>query len=207
MSLSKVVFLTLISTAIVTAVPLSKRNVFTGGQRNIVDDEEHCFTLPANVADYCGYSNVYLPNARGHKTVKEAVDEFVHFEEMINSNPQCSDFLGIYLCFHYFPVSGCPHSESGDHVSPPCKETCEAAKTEECADLARFRKPAWKWPSHMNCDLLSSNSSGKLCSDAKEGINRTFIKQEIATTTSAPNETTTSKPVTPKETTTPGPGN
>ena len=206
MFLSKIIFLTLFSTAIVSAVPhdQSKRNVFTGGQIIIDYWYEHCLTLPANVADYCGYSDIYLPNARGHRTVDQAVREFNQFDQLINSNPRCSEVLGIYLCFHYFPVSGCPHSDSSAYVSLPCKETCKAAKTEECVALARLRKADWKWPSHMNCDLLKSNSSGELCSYAKQGITHTYSSQEFVTTMVA-NLTTTTVSVASGETTTPVP--
>lgn len=100
---------------------------------------------------YCnsqfGYTHGLFPNHKG-QTAQQAAEEFNHFTQLIHSG--CSDKLGIFLCFTYFPF--CTPTTDRVQEILPCKETCEEVHKSECTDYVVNATKGDGWASHLNCD-------------------------------------------------------
>ncbi len=163
-----------------------------------------CHALPKEVSDYCGHSTTALPNARGHTTVYEALSEFDDFAQLLTDSP-CSDQLGVLLCFHYFPFGGCTPDtvvECENGVTP-CKDTCEAAKSESCTDLVILQSPSG-WANHLDCESFPiyipaearRDKPYRVCVNSTGTIRRNFTKPASTTPkaeVTTPTEATTTK--------------
>ncbi len=189
--------------------PVSKRQrrqVWAGGM--IPDDTRcKCHALPKEVSDYCGYNTTVLPNARGHTTVEKALGELGHFAPLLTDSP-CSDHLGVLLCFHYFPFWGCAPDtvvECENRVAP-CKDTCEAAKSESCTDFVNSQS-ASGWANHLDCDkhesfpiqgvttIANSDTQYRVCANITGTIRKNFTKPAcLVVTTEVRSTSTTPKP-------------
>lgn len=94
-----------------------------------------------------GYSNISLPNLRGHTTKEEAESELDQFSLVIQLN--CSPQLRAFLCFYYLP--NC--SLVPPYTLLPCRELCHEVK-DDCSPLLATYKLVW--PAHMICQHLPS---------------------------------------------------
>ena len=146
------------------SVPTPQTDACEGEQITIQPNDDKCFQLPQNIADYCNYTHTVLPNTRGHKTVKEALSEFNEFARLLHSN--CSEYLGTLLCFHYFPFSNCSVNSSVPTGSSkiqiyPCRATCEAAKNPACTAFIYSR--GFYWAEHLDCSRTEFDVSLQNC--------------------------------------------
>lgn len=103
---------------------------------------------------YCssqfGYQYGLFPNHKG-QSAKEAAAELNHFAQLFNSG--CSDKIGVFLCFTYFPLcTPNTDSTSGSQLQEvlPCKETCEEVHKSECTEYVL--NATGGWAEHLNCD-------------------------------------------------------
>ncbi len=211
-SLSTFALLFAITTTLVSASPVSKRqkrDVWTGGR---IEDAESCklkcHALPKEVSDYCGYNITVLPNARGHETVDEALSEFDDFAPLLTDSP-CSDHLGVLLCYHYFPLGyNCTANSLACKYGVraiPCRDTCEAAKTESCTAFVNS-SPSSGWADHLNCTKkesfpiykLKSNATKTVCVNTAATITKKFVipTSSVVTTKVTPASTTPKPEVT-----------
>ncbi len=168
-----------------------------------------CHALPKEVSEYCGHSTTVLPNARGHTTVYEALSEFDDFARLLTNSP-CSDQLGVLLCFHYFPFGSCTPDtvvECENGVTP-CKDTCEAAKSESCTALLLNSQMVSGWANHLGCERFPiyipaearHDKLYRVCVNSTATIRRNFTKAASSVVTTKVLSTST----TPKaEATTP----
>lgn len=195
-----------VTVALVHATPID--NVWAGGRLETANKYE-CFDLPEYISCYCGYSVTVLPNARGHKTVNEAFSEFLDFVGLLTDDP-CSDQIGAFLCFEYFPFHAGPDKDTNCGASGtiirPCNDTCQLAKNEACTDIVQLHTNSTRWAPHLECDNFPSPNGEEACakSDAIIKKNISSCLYPTATTekpaetepatTEKPTEVTTEKP-------------
>ena len=110
-------------------------------ERQCVEFEHH----------YCnsqfGYTHGLFPNNKG-QTAEEAVTEFNDFSLLLNSG--CSDKLGIFLCFTYFPL--CTPNMGPVQEILPCKEVCEEIHKSECTEHVLNATKGSGWAEHFDCN-------------------------------------------------------
>ena len=101
---------------------------------------------------YCssqfGYQYGLFPNHKG-QSAKETAAEFNHFARLFDSG--CSDKIGVFLCFTYFPLCT-PNTDSSSQLQEvlPCKETCEEVHKSECTEYVSNATDGWA--EHLSCD-------------------------------------------------------
>ena len=120
---------------------------------------------------YCnsqfGYEYGLFPNHKG-QTAKKAAEELNDFAQLFNSG--CSDKIGMFLCFTYFPLCQPPvdrivtvltidDTQLIDKPSArelqevlPCKETCEEVHKSECTEYVLNATGGDAWPEHLSCN-------------------------------------------------------
>jgi hypothetical protein len=106
---------------------------------------------------YCssqfGYQYGLFPNHK-EQTAEEAVAELNDFAQLFNSG--CSDKIGVFLCFTYFPlcIPDTDSNSSGAQLQEvlPCKETCEEVHKSECTEYVLNATGHHGWAEHLSCD-------------------------------------------------------
>ena len=130
---------------------------------------------------YCNsqfeYEYGLFPNHKG-QTAKEAATELNHFSQLFNADPKCSDKIGVFLCFTYFPlctpnVDGTQLVNSGDAQLQevlPCKETCEEVHKSECTEYVLNATSGDGWAEHLSCDqAIFKPEASKQCANGESG--------------------------------------
>lgn len=130
---------------------------------------------------YCNsqfrYSHGLFPNHKG-QTAEQAAIEFGDFMQLIHSG--CSDKLGTFLCFTYFPL--CEPTVDEVQEILPCMETCEEVHKSECTEYVVNATNGNGWADHLKCDqdifkpmnsmqcaIGESNSRNSSTEDGKSG--------------------------------------
>ena len=139
---------------------------------------------------YCsrfGYNHTISPNPWARNlTLENAEKEFNDFNDLLANN--CSDQLGMFLCFTYFPL--CYEvPQNGRKIVLPCKETCEYVHNSTCNNI--ILRTVGQWGNHLQCANFRTKKeteNGNCAGGHEEGDND-GNKQGL-TTTAAPNVTT-----------------
>ena len=126
---------------------------------------------------YCnsqfGYEYSLLPNHKG-QTAEQAAAELNHFAQLFNSG--CSDKIGVFLCFTYFPL--CIPNMDGVQLNGgaqlqevlPCKETCEEVHKSDCTEYVLNATSGKGWAEHLSCDqAIFKPESSKHCASGGSG--------------------------------------
>ncbi len=126
---------------------------------------------------YChsqfGYQYGLFPNHKG-QTAEEAVAELNDFAQLFNS--ECSDKIGVFLCFTYFPlcIPDTDSNSSGTQLQEvlPCKETCEEVHKSICTEYVLNATGHHGWAEHLSCDqaIFKPEASGH-CANGEAGTN------------------------------------
>ena len=128
---------------------------------------------------YCssqfGYQYGLFPNNKG-QSAEEAAAELNHFAQLFNSG--CSDKIGVFLCFTYFPLCT-PDTDSGSQLQEvlPCKETCEEVHKSECTEYVL--NATGGWAEHLSCDqAIFKPEASKQCATGEPGNNEDSTDNE-----------------------------
>lgn len=115
-------------------------------------------------SDQFGYQYGLFPNHKG-QTAEEAAKELNDFAQLFTS--ECSDKIGVFLCFAYFPLCTPPIDTvlnlDGTQLNDgpttmqlqevlPCKETCEEVHKSECTEYVLNATRSDVWPEHLSCN-------------------------------------------------------
>lgn len=126
---------------------------------------------------YCnsqfGYEYGLFPNHKG-QTAEQAATELNHFAQLFNSG--CSDKIGVFLCFTYFPLC-IPNmdgmqSNGGAQLQEvlPCKETCEEVHKSECTEYVLNATSGEGWAEHLSCNqAIFKPEASKQCATGESG--------------------------------------
>ena len=143
---------------------------------------------------YCnsqyGYQHGLFPNHKG-QTAEQAAAELDHFAQLFNSG--CSDKIGVFLCFTYFPLCIPPTKDGTQLIGGaqleevlPCKETCEEVHKSECTEYVLNATRGTGWADHLSCnqDIFKPKSSkqcatGESDSDDEDSTDSVDSKSEI----------------------------
>lgn len=128
---------------------------------------------------YCNTFNYYyaqFPNPRqgkeselpdGRTYEQDAFIEFNHFLSALDT--ECSDKLGTFLCFFYFPFC-IPHPDIKVSITP-CRSLCEEVIS-NCADQLKAFNITLEDLQHFNCSHYEYNG----CNGPKGG--KVYIEEE-----------------------------
>lgn len=178
---------------IATSSPTAERRNWYSGQLTVAPESDH--TCEPFDQPYCRCFN---PNERTHarfpnRRNQDAADARTEFSDFVNViKSGCSDKIGGFLCFYYFPF--CLEDDSNRVFQQellPCREVCEEVR-EDCKEV--FVSHGYPWPEFLDCsrDYFKPNTSGECIpvgSDPRQGYN-TCVR-ENATPTDTTTETTT----------------
>ena len=148
-----------------------------------LSNQEQCVSFHHHYCSRFGYNSTISPNpwARG-LTLEQATGEFDDFDSLLRNN--CSDKLGIFLCFTYFPL--CYElSLFNRQVILPCKETCDEVHASRCNDLVL--NSVGQWGPHLQCSNFQSKTEihNGNCADGGQDMTG-----DVTTTTMKPTVTT-----------------
>ena len=141
-------------------------------------DQDQCVPFHHSYCSRFGYNYTVSPNpwARG-LTLEQVETEIYHFNGLLNSN--CSNVLGTFLCFTYFPLC-----YGNRQVILPCKEVCDEVHTSRCNDIVL--NSVGQWGSHLQCTNFQSKSEIQNGNCADGGLFINGGKEDVITTTAQP---------------------
>lgn len=118
-------------------------------------DQDQCVPFQHYYCSKFGYNYTISPNpwVRG-LTFEQAKTEFEDFTDLFKQN--CSEQLGTFLCFTYFPLCYHQHDVQAKKLVVPCRETCEIVHQSECNDI--ILGGLGQWPGHLRCSKFHTKS-------------------------------------------------
>ena len=145
-------------------------------------DQDQCVPFHHPYCSRFGYNHTVSPNPWARDLTLEQVEEEINdFNGLLNSN--CSNVLGTFLCFTYFPLC-----YGNRQVILPCKEVCDEVHTSRCNDLVL--NSAGEWGPHLQCTNFRSKSEIQNGNCADGGQDMTGGKEDATMTTAQPPVTT-----------------
>lgn len=134
-----------------------------------IDEQEQCVPFHHHYCSKFGYSQTISPNPWARDlTLEQATNEFSDFNDLLRRN--CSDKLGTFLCFTYFPLCYKQPSAGERRLILPCKETCEAVHNSECNDLVMGS--VGEWGKHLQCSNFHTKTETENgnCADGQQKV-------------------------------------
>ena len=112
------------------------------------NEQKQCVPFYHHYCSKFGYNLTISPNPWARDlTLEQAIREFSDFADLLRRN--CSEKLGTFLCFTYFPLCYKQPLAGTRKLVLPCKETCEAVHNSECNDLVLGS--VGEWGKHLQC--------------------------------------------------------
>lgn len=112
------------------------------------NEQEQCVPFHHYYCSKFGYNQTISPNPWARDlTLEQAIHEFGDFADLLRRN--CSEKLGTFLCFTYFPLCYKQPLAGVRKLVLPCRETCDIVHNSECNDLVLGS--VGEWGKHLQC--------------------------------------------------------
>ena len=112
------------------------------------NEQEQCVPFHHYYCSKFGYNQTISPNPWARDlTLEQATREFSDFADLLRRN--CSEKLGTFLCFTYFPLCYRQPLAGARKLVLPCRETCDIVHNSECNSLVLGS--VGEWGKHLQC--------------------------------------------------------